>query len=415
MPRVELISNVFHYYHTALSLHRCGYLQHYITGPCARDDEAWMQRLGGIFGRLWTERRLEGIPPSEIKRLWLHEIVQKAVHRFGSAALANRACAELFANKAARLMQDCDVVHFVQSVGWVAAEKMKRRGSTVICDMREVHPQFQADILAEEAHQLGIELPVSGSNYNHRVLEEISLADYIFCPSSSAKRTFVARGISEHKLVVCPYGVDAGNSASTKTRATRPEFRILFLGQVRMQKGVHYLLEGFRKAGLANARLILAGPVDPAYRVVLDRYSGLFEELGSVAHSQVHEQYLDADVFVMPSLADSYGLVVSEAMSAGLPVIISENTGMSNFIKDGREGFVVPIRDSEKIAEKLTFLYEHRDQGIAMGEAGIATARSLDWNNYHTVCANFYRSLFAPARSPRGATEAAGTALKVGS
>ena len=408
MPRVELISNVFHYYYTALSLHRCGYLQHYITGPSALDDEAWMQQVGGLFGKLWTERRLEGIPPSEIKRVWLHEIVQKTVHRFGSPTLANRACAELFANKAARLMQECDAVHFVQSVGWVAAEKMKRRGATIICDMREVHPQFQANILSEEAHRLGIERTVPASSSNPRVLEEIGLADYIFCPSASAKRTFVAQGVSEHKLVVCPYGVNAGKFTSRKTRTTRSEFRILFLGQVRMQKGVHYLLEGFRKAALANARLILAGPVDPAYRVVLDRYPGLFEELGSVAHSQVQEQYFDADVFVMPSLADSYGLVVSEAMSAGLPVIVSENTGMSNFVKDGREGFVVPIRDSDKIAEKLTFLYEHRDQCIAMGEAGIATARSLDWNNYQTVCANFYRSLFAPTQSTRGATESAG-------
>ena len=63
MPKVELISNIFHYYHTALSLHRCGYLGHYITSPAALDDEAWMQRRGRGFERLWLERRLEGIPP----------------------------------------------------------------------------------------------------------------------------------------------------------------------------------------------------------------------------------------------------------------------------------------------------------------------------------------------------------------
>lgn len=404
MSRVELISNVYHYYYTALSLQHRGYLQRYITGPSAQDGDAWMRRLGGTFRKLWTERRLQDIPSSKIKRLWLHEIVQKAVPRLGgSPELANRICAELFARKSARLVHDCDALHFVQSVGWVAAAKMKRRGATIICDMREEHPQFQAEILSEEAAQLGMDLPVPDAHYRHRVLEELALADYIFCPSSYAKRTFVSRGISDNKLIVCPYGVDGEQFTSSKTPPTRSEFRVLFLGRVCMRKGVHYLLEGFRKAALADARLILAGPVDPTFRVILKRYPGLFEELGSIAHSRVQDCYLDADVFVMPSLADSYGLVVSEAMSAGLPVIVSENTGMSDFISDGREGFVVPIRDSEAIAERLTFLYEDRDRCIAMGAAGAATARTLDWNNYQTVCANFYGSLFA-SPSPRGKT-----------
>jgi glycosyltransferase involved in cell wall biosynthesis len=160
-----------------------------------------------------------------------------------------------------------------------------------------------------------------------------------------------------------------------------------------MRKGVHYLIEGFRRAALTGARLILAGPVDPAFRSVLGRYPGLFEAVGSVPRSQVQERYLDADVFVMPSLADSYGLVVSEAMSAGLPVIVSENTGMADFISDGREGFVVPIRDSEAIADRLCFLYENPDRRVAMGAAAATRARTLDWNNYQTVCGKFYDSL----------------------
>jgi len=79
------------------------------------------------------------------------------------------------------------------------------------------------------------------------------------------------------------------------------------------------------------------------------------------------QQYQKADVFVMPSLADSYALVVLEAMSAGLPVIISENAGTADLIENGREGFVVPIRNTREIAEKLTFLYENRERCAHMG------------------------------------------------
>ena len=394
MARVELISNIFHYYHTAFALHRSGFLQHYITGPCARDNEEHLRRFGKVFERLWTERRLEGIPPELIKRLWLPELVQNGVKRLGSAEDANWACNELFARRAAWTMQECDVVHFVHSVGWLAARKAKRVGIKVICDMREEHPRFQSEILSEEAKQLGIEFRVSGSSFNRHVVEEIELADYIFCPSSYAKRTFVQQGVSERKLVVCPYGVDRTKFAA-RERIPRKQFRVLFLGRVCMRKGVHYLLEGFRKARLSDAQLVLAGPVDPAFRVVLDRYRGVFEEVGALSRLQVPAQYLAADVFVIPSLADAYPLVVSEAMSSGLPVIVSENTGMADLIENGREGFVVPIRDSDAIAQRLAFLHENRDACAAMGERSVMAIRTRDWSNYQSLCSRFYRCLLS--------------------
>lgn len=395
MPRVQLISDVFHYYYTALALHRQGFLERYITGPSLLGDEAWLGRLGGPFDRLWRERRLDGLPAQKVKRTWMPELMRRAIPRFGgSYENANYVHNDLFARRAAMMMGEGDVLHFVHSVGWKAARKAKRAGATVICDMREEHPRFQQRILSEEAQHLGIPFKVPGSSFRHRVLEEIELADYIFCPSRYARRTFIDQGIPAERLVVCPYGVDLAAFDASSRPAPGKTFRVLFLGQVCMRKGIHYLLEGFRQADLPDARLVLAGPVDPAFRGVLDRYQGLFEETGAVPRTQVRDRYLDADVFVMPSLADSYGLVVSEAMSAGLPVIVSENTGMADLITDGREGFVVPIRNSAAIAEKITYLYDHRERIASMGAAAMATARSLDWNNYEEVCAGFYKTLF---------------------
>lgn len=410
MARVELISNVQHYYYTALALDRIGYLQQYITGPSARSDDAWMRRCGKLFERLWDERRLDGVPPEAHQRVWLHEILQKVILRLTqSTASANNACNEYFARRAAQKMRECDVLHFVHSVGWIAARKARRLGAKVICDMREEHPQFQKDILAEEADLLGIDMAGRNSGSSHHILEEIGLADYIFCPSAYAKRTFVQRGISESKLIVCPYGVDRTRFSPGK-RVPRQEFRVLFLGQVCLRKGVHYLLEGFRKAQLPHGRLVLAGPVDPAFRVVLDRYAGLFEETGSIPRGEVPAQHLAADVFVIPSLADAYPLVVAEAMSCGVPVVVSENTGWADLIENGREGFVVPIRDSDAIAERLTYLYEHREACVAMGARASLAIRGRDWNNYQISCAKFYRSLFGDERPDETMTSARASA-----
>jgi glycosyltransferase involved in cell wall biosynthesis len=397
MPKVELISPIFHYYYTALALHRRGFLQRYITAPCLLRGEAWVRRFGGPFERLWVERYLEGLPRRSVKRLWLPDLARRAVPLFGgSGDRAVEIHNELFARAAAADMQECEALHFVNSVGWLAARRAKRAGMRVICDMREEHPSFQQNILSEEARHLGIPYGnSSGATFRARVLEELALADYIFCPSSYAKRTFIDQGVPSDRLVVCPYGVDlAAFNAGERHRTAGSTFRILFLGRICMRKGIHYLLEGFRRAKLADARLILAGPVDASFRPVLDRYAGLFEETGPVARPQLRARYIDADVFVMPSLADSYGLVVSEAMSTGLPVIVSENTGMSDLITDGRDGYVVPIRDSDAIAEKISFLYDNRSHCAAMGDAAAATARTLDWSRYEKVCTGFYTSLF---------------------
>lgn len=395
MSKVELISNISHYYYTALALEKVGYLGHYTTGPCALDTEEWMARAGGPFSRLWAERRLKGIPSQKVRRIWLAEVVQKGVKRLGGTGeQSNWAHNELFARSAARSLGDCDAVHFVHSVGREAARKAKRNGAKVICDIREEHPQFQLEILSEEARRLGIEFIAASASYRRRVLEELDLADKIFCPSEYAKRTFVAQGIANEKFVVCPYGADSESVVPSRTDDGRNGFTVLFLGNICMRKGVHYLLEGYRQARLPNARLLLAGPVDPTFRPVLRKYEGLFEEVGRIPHSQVHSWYQRADAFVIPSLADVGPLVATEAMSTGLPVVVSENTGVAEMVTPYVDGFVVPIRDAMSIADKLTYLHENAERRAAMGAAAATKVKSASWTKYQEICSEFYSGLF---------------------
>jgi glycosyltransferase involved in cell wall biosynthesis len=304
------------------------------------------------------------------------------------------------------MIGDCDALHFVQSVGLEAAHKAKRRGARIICDMREEHPEFQGPLLGEDARQLNLNFSPQPASYRQRVTAELDVADFIFCPSTYARRTFIEHGISPDKLVVCPYGVDtsafapradegAAGERAPGERAPRP-FTVLFLGTAGVRKGVHYLLEAFKTAQLRDARLLLAGHVDPAFRPILRQYAAWFEEVGPVPHSQLHALFARADVFVLPSLADTFGLVVLEAMAAGLPVIVSDNTGAADVVTNAREGFVVPIRNASAIAEKLTFLNEHPEQCASMGAAAKLAAQRANWDNYERICADFYQALFAP-------------------
>jgi glycosyltransferase involved in cell wall biosynthesis len=96
-------------------------------------------------------------------------------------------------------------------------------------------------------------------------------------------------------------------------------------------------------------------------------------------------------VFVLPSLQDGFGLVVYEAAACGLPVIISENVGAT--VRDGQDGFVVPIRDAEALAAKLLYLYEHPAERQAMGRSARQFVSRYTWPAYHAELAEHYRAL----------------------
>jgi glycosyltransferase involved in cell wall biosynthesis len=400
MPTVELVSNISHYYYTALSLLRCGFLGHFITGPRALDNEQWMQRVYP-FKRLWVERKLAEIPPAQVKRLWLPEIAQKMTKRLGGTSeRCNWIHNELFAREAALRIDQADAVHFVSSVGLEAARKAKKNSALCICDIRMEHPVFQEEILSEEGAKLGVDAVVPGSSYRQRILAELEIADYVVCPSSYAKRTFVDRGMDARRIVVCPYGVDTEAFRPGKRSAKedpQAEFVVLFLGNICIRKGVHYLLEGFKRAALKNSRLILAGPVDRSFRAILQSYDGLYDAVGPVPKLQVPRYYQQAHVFVLPSLADAYPLVAMEAMGSGIPLIVSENTGTADVVRENGTGFVVPIRDADSIAERLTSLHADRERCIEIGERGCHAKERLSWTHYEESLAGFYKNLFAAA------------------
>jgi glycosyltransferase involved in cell wall biosynthesis len=107
------------------------------------------------------------------------------------------------------------------------------------------------------------------------------------------------------------------------------------------------------------------------------------EILGSVPRDQLTRLMLESDVLVLPSIEDGFGLVMAEAMASGCPVISSTNTGGGDLYTDGIEGFIVPIRDSEAIRERLLMLADDPELRSRMGEAALQRVSTLGgWSDY---------------------------------
>jgi glycosyltransferase involved in cell wall biosynthesis len=103
----------------------------------------------------------------------------------------------------------------------------------------------------------------------------------------------------------------------------------------------------------------------------------------------------EADIFVLPSLAEGFAHVILEAMSCGLPVIATPHTCAPDVIVDGKHGFIVPIRDSERIAERLAWAIDRRTELASMGEAAALQARLFTWERFRSGVRQAYRKMVA--------------------
>ncbi len=121
-----------------------------------------------------------------------------------------------------------------------------------------------------------------------------------------------------------------------------------------------------------------AGEICPPVRAAITK----FRYLPSLPHQEVLAEMGRHDVLVFPSLFEGFGLVILEAMSQGLPVITTPHTAGPDIINEGHDGFIVPIRSSLAIAERLAWFAEHREETRAMGESARAKAAEFTWANY---------------------------------
>lgn len=390
--QVILSSNVTHYHYLAMALDRGGYLKRYITAISPMSDNI-PRVLPMRLRRKLQGRRISDLDCEKVRRCWVPELLQRGLPKTGlvSDERGNWINNHLFDWMVKHWVDACDVFHFVSSIGLYSARKAKRFGARVICDVRQEHPNFQSRLLQDESRRLGIEVSVSGTLYERKVLDEFDISDYLVVPSSYARDTFTAEGYPEERIFVVPYGADPMHFRSA--RKQDDIFRVLFVGNITARKGVQYLLRAMSELRLPNSELLLVGTVDPLIEPILARFEGNFRYVGDVPKIELVQYYNRSSVLVLPSIADAYPLVVLEALVCGLPVIVSANTGSKEMIRDGEDGFVVPIRDVEALKQKILLLYEDPDALHKMAEAAAQRVSQLTWEGYARRALQMYERL----------------------
>ena len=281
-------------------------------------------------------------------------------------------------------IQKADVVVGFDTAGWILARRAKQAGKQFVLEQSIAHPAARAEELKLAGcgpevwpEALLPRLPMVAQAER----EEHQLADRVVAASSFTRKTLVAHGVAPEKIRVLPYGVAqefVGAGQRGRGRGVGGKMRFLFLGHLSARKGLRQLLEAWK--GVEKGELVLMGGGDSEPWKQMAGANVYFP--GSGNRARVLEEMKKADVFVFPSLFEGFGLVLLEAMAAGLPVITTQNTGGPDVIEEGKEGWIVPAGSVDALRAKVGWMINNREKAAEMGKKAHARAMSLTWETY---------------------------------
>ncbi len=262
--------------------------------------------------------------------------------------------------------------------------EVKKRGGKTILHSQWMHPITQEKLLNSEFKKIGINSKAINQKRIKRQLLEIDNVDLIWCISKLVKDSYISNGLKINKLIDLNLGVDFEKYSNVdKNLRSKNEFTVLFVGNVNPEKGVYVLLEAIKKTNIKNIKVIFNGAIPKYFKSIFDNK---VKELHNkninfvVSPGNPIKNYAAASVFVLPSIHESFGLVVLEAMSAALPVIISDMVGAKDCVKEGVNGFVFKSGNSDELAQILCKFYKNPRLVEQMGRQSSLIAKNFDWN-----------------------------------
>jgi glycosyltransferase involved in cell wall biosynthesis len=269
---------------------------------------------------------------------------------------------------------------------------------------------------------------------NFHTKRAVKMADKIIVPSEATKKDIIKfYNVDEKKIEVIYHGVapchceGKARSNPESTRANRnvaigensngiaasscgtprnDKKYILFVGTIQPRKNIVRLIEAFEKVKtkfiktkfrrrtnvcspsgfcLSNYKLIIAGGrgwmADEVYKKAKEsKFSDDIEFTGSVSDKELADLYKNAAVFVLPSLYEGFGLPVLEAMSYGVPCIVSDNSSLREIAGHGSEqACLFTTTDSNDIAEKINVLLNDEELRKDLSRRGVENAKKFSW------------------------------------
>jgi len=266
--------------------------------------------------------------------------------------------------------------------------------------------KMQCQLLREEYEHLGLHWAETHPEVVAQELREYELADKVAVPSLFVKDSFITQKFPEQRLILNHFGTNI-KSFSPGLKQDNV-FRVIYAGSLSVRKGIHYLVQAFLKADMANSELCLVGGATMETPRLLTGADERIKLIGHVPQTQLVDYYRNSSVFVMASIEEGMAYVQAQALACRLPLICTTNTGGEDLlrmhgvqpiklemgIEEYPAGYLVPIRNSEAIAICLKFFADNPKLLKEKQEAALELRnQDLSWQAYARRSIEAYKAI----------------------
>lgn len=395
-----------HSYHVAKGLKDLNGLALFVTSGYVKSKllQNFFNKTNNTF---WKRRFLSGIHGHDVARNWIYEIKEFLYRKFfGKKEKFQNAVYERdekFDKKLSLKLQkygsEFDYFWGFQGSCLYSINEAKKIGKKTICELSIAHIGLAKKILEEEK-KLHPEWASTIDNlvfppvYEKRLYREPIDADRVVAASQFTKMSLLEEGIPEEKIRTLPLGVDIAHIRYNPNRKKQNgKLKILYAGTVTQRKGVKYLFDAVKELDDKNIQLDCIGNIH-GNQEVLEPYTKHVNFRGAISQHELFERYTEYDCLILPSLFEGFGLVLAEAMAAGLPIVATAHTMAPDLINEGQSGYIVPIRNVKALQEKIVLLQNMpSNQFNIMSINARKAAESLTWENYNRNLESLLKSL----------------------
>lgn len=338
------------------------------------------------LGRLVSSKAKLGFLTSHEKGIFSVDAVYKSFDNYLSNQLSNL------------ITENTKAVYAYEDGALKTFYEAKKLGLKCIYDLPIAYWETKYKLLSEES----IRLPdwsvtlgggIKDSNEKlERKTAELELADIVVGPGSFVLDSIPKWANSKPKII-SPFGSPVNKINIYKDERNIGPLRVLFVGGMGQRKGLGDLFEAINLLNTDNIELVVLGSMLTDFSFY-KKHIRKFTYEPTRAHNDVLKLMRSCDVFCLPSIVEGRALVLQEAMSQGLPLIITPNTGGADLVEEGKTGFLVPIRDSYAIAEKINWFLENRHAIPEMSLNAMEKARNYTWDSYGRNIVNSLYKMF---------------------
>lgn len=372
--------------------------QFYTTVAFSRTP-VWCSILPGTLQRE-VARRIFEVPEHRLSVQPLREICRLLAPRLGAKRLTAHevgrcsvdAVYQGLDRKVAAVLPTCvrtvgkgAVVYGYEDGCLEAFTAARMIGGRCVYDLPIAYWETSQTLLRQEAERLpDWEPTLLGNRDSSAKLErkslELAAADVVLCPSLFVYRSLPKQVRDTKPCLIAEFG-SPDVTGYERDLSPRRMLRVLFAGSMTQRKGLADVFEAMCLLDRPDIELVVMGSPMVPMAFYREKYPAFHYE-PTRPHDEVLTLMRSCDVLVLPSIVEGRALVQQEAMSCGLPIIVTPNTGGEDLVVEGRTGFLVPIRSPAVLAERIAWCADHREEVTAMGAAARAHAAQYTWEAY---------------------------------